>query len=145
MKLTTKQILTIVVIVIVIIITIAIWFYYKGKHTTIIAPVPLDVPGSTDPNNNAGGLSDNDINTLVQALYADMSGITVWRNDAIYEQLSSLSNTDFVKVYNAFNVKYDNDNTGQTLKGWIDGEYGIGEFSTAQSNIDNRFAALNLI
>lgn len=119
MKLNPKQLLIIFAIVVVLMVIVGVWFYVKGKRKTTIAPPPQDNPdGST---NNVYGVSSAEIAVISDQLYQDMDGFNLTGHDsAPYEKLSALSDTDFVKVYNAFNTKYQKE--GGTLKEWIEDE-----------------------
>lgn len=143
MKVSTKQLLIIVAVVFVIFIAIGIWFYRKGKKTTTIAPVPNDNPNSNSPANNPAGVSDAQIAQIRDELYNEMNGVSLWRDTTPFINYMGLSDTDFVRVYNAFNSKYQAEGNG-TLKDWIDSEYGIGEFGTVKDQILSRMGRLNL-
>lgn len=139
MKFTSKQILIVVAVILVIFIIIGIWFYRKGKKQTTIAPVPKDiVPGS----NNAYGVSPAEILSIADALHTEMDGLNLWGHDvAPYVRLVNLSDTDFVKVYNAFNEKYQKESK-ETLKGWIESETFV--FDDVTDAIIERMGRLNL-
>ena len=141
MKLTPKQIGIIAAIVVVIFIAIGIYFYLKGKKTTTIAPLPTDQPDPNQPN-NANGVGAGMISQIADSLYNDMKGWNWLGHDATpYKQLDSLSDTDFVAVYNDFNTKHQSE-SGETLVQWINGEQYA--FADVQNSIRDRFGRLNL-
>ena len=141
MKLSSKQILIVVAVVIVIFIGVAYWYYRKGKKQTTIAPIPNDSPTGI---NNPSGVSLSSISQLADELYQEMNGVSLYRDSQPYVKLLVLSDTDFVKVYNSFNEKYQKEGEG-TLKQWIEGEYGLGQFDTLKTSILSRVGRLNLI
>ena len=141
----TKTYLIVAGIVLLIIIAVGIWFYRKGKKQVTILPPPLDNPNSTgDTKNNPYSVASASITELSERLYDDMKGFNVWRDNEPYKKLIGLSDTDFVKVYNAFNTAHQSEGNG-TLKGWLQDESGIGEFSTLKDEILTRMGRLNLI
>lgn len=134
-------------VVLVLLIAAFIYVYHKGKSTTSIAPIVKDTPGSNDPNNNPAGTSDSEIKMLAGKLFSDMDGVNVWSHDEEpYQQLLTLSDTDFEKVYNEFNADHQA-SSGQTLRQWIDNEdaYWGSQFSVLKESILNRMDKLNLI
>ncbi|MGZ4079564.1 MAG: hypothetical protein ACXVPW_18240 [Bacteroidia bacterium] len=140
---TTKQMLLAAFIFLLFIGVIAFIFYQKGKKTTTIAQVPTDnVPG--DPGNSAG-VSDSDITKIAGDLHTEMDGFNWERDTAPYHALMLLGNADFVRVYNAFNTKFQAA-SGATLKGWIDGEKSIWDtdFDAVKKDILSRMESLNL-
>lgn len=154
-----KTYLIIGAIALVLLVSLLIYAYHAGKKTTSIAPVVKDDPNApaNDPTNNPAGVSDTDIKTLVEKLYKDMSGANVLGHDSqAYKDLLALSDTDFERVYNEFNSEYQKD-SGQTFKGWINGEGGYGltdllpwpfsgnaDFRALKDSTNQRFAKLNL-
>lgn len=142
-QLTAKQILLGVFIFLLFIGIVAFIFYQKGKKTTTIAKVPTDnIPG--DPGNSAG-VSDSDITKVAGDLHTEMNGFNYTRDTAPYHAYMLLGNADFVKVYNAFNDKFQAASKA-TLKGWIDGEKSIWDtdFDAVKKDILSRMESLNL-
>ena len=123
---------------VVIIVAFSIWFYIKGKKKTTIATVPVDSPTG---ENNPNAVSTADITQLANELYNDMNGFNWSGHDVTpYQKLDSLSDTDFVNVYNTFNTLH----TGEgTLKQWMDSETYV--FNDVTDSILDRMARLNLI
>ncbi len=141
----TQKYLIIGAIVFVVLISVGVWFYRKGKKQTTIQKVPNDNPTGSGPNNPYTVGSPN-ITQLVQDLHSDMSGLNLFNNDAsVYTRLMTLSDTDFVNVYNTFNSKYQIP-SGQTLKEWIEGEqqYWGSDFSVIKPTVISRMGRLNL-
>ncbi len=144
MKLTAKQILIIIAIVVVILITVGVWFYLKGKKTVTIQKPPLDDPNADQgTGNNPNAVSNGQITAIASALFEDMKGFN-WsgHNSEPYKNLDSLSDTDFVNVYNTFNAAHQSDSK-ETLKQWIENEDYA--FSDITKSILERMGRLNLI
>lgn len=138
MKVSTKQFLIIAGIVLVVFIIIGIWFYRKGKKQTTIAPLPLDNPDA----NNAYGVSFSELLQIADAMHKDMDGLNLLGHDVTpYEKYAALSDTDFVKVYNVYNEKYQKE-SGETLKEWIESESYA--FDDVTDSILARMGRLNL-
>lgn len=143
----TKKWLIVAGIILVLLIAFGIYWYKRGKKTTSIAPIIKDNPGSTAADNNPAGVSDTDIKFLATNLHTDMSGSNFWgHNDDYFQHLLELSDTDFERVYNAFNTEYQAE-SGQTLIQWVDGEndfFGGGAFASLKQAILARGKKLNL-
>lgn len=130
-----------VTIVVVGLIT-GIYFYRQGKKQTTIAPLPFDNNGTNIPSDIPK------ITTIAEQMYNDMKGIN-WKHDAsIYGNALSLSNTDFVELYNIYNTKYQADMG--TLTESIAGEWsditllGADAWNTVKKSMLDRLASLNL-
>lgn len=94
------------------------------------------------------------IRQMAMRLHSDMDGINVTRDMDMYNEFLSMSNADFVAVYNDFGELFFA-GSGQTLRQWIEGEnfaltssvftpwsiYAGTEMKTA---LLNRFNELNL-
>jgi preprotein translocase subunit SecD len=120
-------------------------FYRKGKKTVSIQDLPQDLPGSTNSSNNASGASNTELKMLVNDLYKDMNGVNILtRNIEAYQKLLTLSDTDTVKVYNAFNTLYQIESK-ETLKSWISNETGFTGFTVLRDAILSKFTKLNFI
>lgn len=143
MKLSTKQILIISAIVLVVFVIVGIWFYRKGTRQITIQEPPLDDPETDAGANNPYAVSKSEILQVVDGLYRDMQGFN-WSGHDIepFEKLQSLSDTDFVNVYNVFNSKYQQESQ-ETLKEWIESESFA--FDDIIDSILARMGRLNLI
>lgn len=143
MKLSTKQILIISAIVLTVFIVIGIWFYRRGKKQVTIQAPPQDNPNGGAPVNNPYAVSQGEISTIANGLFIDMDGLN-WSGHSVeaYEKFNSLSDTDFVKVYNAFNTVHQAE-SGDTLKKWIEAESYA--FDDVVDSILERMGRLNLI
>lgn len=140
MKLTSKQLLYSGIALLVVLIGIGWWFYHKGKKTTTIAAIPNDTPEGA---NNSAGVSLSQISQIADALYTDMDGFNWAGHDSQpYQDFESLSDTDFVKVYNTFNTKHQSEGNG-TLKKWIEDEDYA--FDDVVDSILSRMGRLNLL
>lgn len=141
----SKAHIWIAISVLVIIVAFSFYFYKKGKKTTSIQDLPGDLPNSTNQNNNPAGVSNSEILQLVSDLYEDMNGVNFWGHDnSLFQKLLTYSDTDFVKVYNTFNSKYQAD-SGETFTQWLTNETNVtGNFMVLKESILNRCAKLNL-
>ncbi len=131
----------IVISFIVIVILVAVLFYIKGRKTVTIAKLP------TDPGGNATAASEGEISRIATALYNDMNGFNWFfsHSTAPYSDALTLSDTDFVKLYNFFNTKYQKE-SGETLVGWMNAENVLPTDSiyTLMGQMNSRFGKLNL-
>ncbi len=118
----TKKQLIIGSIILLLLILLAWYFYKRGKRTTTIQQAPGQLPGQGSNGPNISGASNDELKTLSQELYQDMSGYN-WIGHDIepYQRALALNDGDLVKLYNAFNTLYQADSK-QTLKQWIEGE-----------------------
>lgn len=141
----TKVHMWIAISVIVVLIVFSVYFYRKGKKQTSIQALPGDLPGSNQANNNPAGISNAEILQLTTDLYNDMQGVNFWGHDnTLFQKLLTLSDTDFVKVYNTFNTSYQS-TSGETLTQWIANETNVtGNFMILKEAILDRCAKLNL-
>lgn len=143
MKTSNKTILIVIAIVVVFIVGIAFFYYRKGKKQVTIQKPPLDNPNSDSPENNPFAVSDAQITSIVDALHRDMDGLN-WNGHDVqpYQDLNALSDSDFSRVYNVFNSKYQSD-SGETLKQWIESESYV--FDDVTDSIKQRMGRLNLL
>jgi hypothetical protein len=140
-KLNEKKLLIIAAIVLVLMVVIGIYFYRRGKKQVTIAPIFNDTPNPG--NNNTAGVSESEITQIAQQLFQDMDGFNILGHDiAPFQKLVSLSDTDFSKVYIAFNTMYQ-PQSGETLKQWIENESFA--FNDVIDSIKLRFGRLNLL
>lgn len=136
----TKTHIWIAVIVLIMLVGLGYFFYRKGKKTVTIQSLPNDLPGG--PTGGIAGASNNEIKLVANALYDDMKGYNYsGHNYAPYSQAIAFSDTDIVKLYNAFNTLYQTE-SGETLKQWIEGESYY--YSDIPQSLLARFAKLNL-
>jgi hypothetical protein len=102
----------------VLLIAALIYYAYKqGKKQTTISPLP-------ENDNPTGGIGETNENlsTLATNLYDEMSGFNWSGHDSTpYKKAVLLSDIDFVRLYNIFNIKYQG-TSEQTLTGWFDSE-----------------------
>ena len=140
----TKTYLIVGLVALLLIIGVALFFYFKGKKTTTQAPLLIDNPDGqpTGQGNNVYGVSAGEISRISDALHNDMAGFNLFGHDVQpYQDLIALSDTDFGKVYNDFNTKYQ-PNSGSTLTGWINSESFA--FNDVADSIRQRLGRLNL-
>jgi hypothetical protein len=116
----------VIIIVAIIIIIVAVIFYRKGKKNTTLSDLPNDNPtvnnGNGGVNMNGNQISANEVVLLADQVHADIHCIFCTRNYALYERLGVLSDTDLVRVYNAYNSKYQAED-GETMLQALDNEF----------------------
>jgi uncharacterized protein (UPF0333 family) len=104
---TQKKYLVIGGLVLLFLIILAVYFYKQGAKKTSIQIPPEDQPGSTSGNNNAAGVSNSEIKNLSNSIYKDIDGFNLFGHDNTpYDAAVLLSDTDIVRLYNAFNTEY---------------------------------------
>jgi len=123
---------------------VAIYFYYRGKSQITIAPLPIDDPAH--PAGNTGGASDSEISRIATDLHTDMSG-AAWNghDNEPWKNSLALSDTDFTKLYNFFNTKYQSEHDS-TLTGWVNDEQAWTDFTwyELRNAVLKRLGKLNL-
>ncbi|MBS1645701.1 MAG: hypothetical protein JST67_00025 [Bacteroidetes bacterium] len=142
-----KTTLIISVVVILLLISISWYFYYKGSKKTVIAPLVQDNPSSQSSQNNPAGISDTDVKQISSDIENEIHGYHVLGHDPTpYQRLLSLSDTDFVRVYNQWNTDYQQ-SEGQTLAKMVAGEWVLYDpaWDALQTSMNERFSKLNLI
>lgn len=122
-----------------------LWYAYRqGKKTTTIAKLPTDNVGS---GTQSTGVGDAMISGTATSLYNDMKGLNLfgYHNEQPYSDAMTYSDTDFVKLYNIFNTKYQKDSSA-TLTEWINGESAVpySPFDTIKTSFVARLGKLNL-
>lgn len=132
--------------IILVIIVVAVIFYRKGKKQTTAADLPLDTPGGGNNSTGNGGvnlsgnqLSSNQIVLYADQVFDDIDCVFCTRNAKLYADLAIVSDTDLVKIYNAYNAKYQTKH-GETMLQALKAEY----FSlfTGDQNFDAVIARL---
>jgi hypothetical protein len=116
----TKKYIIIGSIIVVVLVCLFWYVYRRGKRQTTLQD-PGKLPGDNTGTVNTGS-SNDDLKLLVQAIHDDMDGLN-WAGHDItaYQRALQLSDTDLIKLYNAFNSLYQQD-SGQTLVEWITNE-----------------------
>jgi len=108
----------VIIIALIILAIVAIYFYRKGKKQVTISDIPTDNPQTTTGNGgvNMSGqqLSVNEIVSLADQIHEDVNCVFCTRNTALYQRVASLSDTDLVRIYNAYNSKYQSKD-GETM------------------------------
>jgi len=112
-----KGYLTAGIIVVVIIVII----YYVGRKSGSVKIEQIPLPNDSASGKTLTEQEGQQVRALSISLYKDMKGLNAFtRNEAAYRELSTLSDTLFVAVYNDFNTLYGKE--GETLKQWIENE-----------------------
>lgn len=129
----------------IVFIIVAIVFYRKGKKTTTIADLPKDNPNTGTTGNggvqlSGNQISENDVAGYREKLHSDIYDIFALRNNQLYAELVLLSDTDLVRIYNAYNSKYQA-KEGETLLQALKNEYLLG---VNGNNVIKRLEKYNL-
>ena len=127
---------------IVLLLLLLFWYFYsQGKKTTTIAKVPTDSAGASTAS------SSGTLTALSASLHSDMSGIDWLANhdESIFQQALTLSDTDFVNLYNDYNTTYQAADS-KTLTAMINACYSIPftAFATDKAAMISRLGKLNL-
>ncbi len=142
-----------IVIGIAVVVIAVIYFIGRkaGKNASYNpwqAPLPEDAPHGT-------GLLVVDgakVRTIADDLYADLdkwdwNPFTMVRDVDVYKRFNSLSDTEFVAVYNDWNARFSSEFNGKSLLVVIKGEYswGLGQFNSLRDSILQRCDRLKLV
>jgi len=124
---------------------LSFWYFYRqGKKTTTIAKLPTDDPNT---GNQSSGVGDSVISQISTDMYNDMKGLNwgSYHDETPFNSAMTLSDTDFVKLYNFFNTKYQKDSEA-TLTAWLNGEKAIpySPFDSVKVVMLSRLGKLNL-
>lgn len=113
----TKHILYIVALLLA--LGILAWVYFSGRASGKRAgSVNISAPSS----DNSNPVSTDEVKRLAERLYNDLDGVNAFGHDVEpYQQLLTLSDNDFIRVYNAFNLDFQK-KSGQTFKQWLEAE-----------------------
>lgn len=140
----TKLIVIAVGILLVGLIFFIVWYSArkagKLKGTTIIN---TSNPGS-DTSTSA---SESEIRQVAGDLYGDMDGANIMgHNLDAWQRFMALSDSDVVRVYNEFDLKYQKP-SGQTFKEWVQNESSpfLSPWSTVKETVLARLNKLNLL
>lgn len=131
---------------IVLIIVVAIYFVGRKSGSTKIEQVPL--PNDTNSGKQLTDAEATKVRTIAQELHDDMDGLNLLSHKLDpYRELSNLSDTMFVAVYNDFNTLFAD--SGETLRKWLENEtwytFGLTSiFAELKQNILDRMNRLNL-
>lgn len=115
------NITTIIIVIVVLILLVGLgWYFYRqGKKKVALQALPNDLPGSTG---GGEGASNDEIKRVANAIYNDLKGFNIFgHNNEPYKTAILFSNTDIVKLYNAFNTLYKPE-LGETLTQAVDNE-----------------------
>lgn len=100
------------------VIGLFVWVYFSGKAngaTNINLSNPLT-------NGEAPSASQAEVSQLAGKLHADLDGVNTFGHDnQAYQDLLAMSDTDFIRVYNEFNHRFQKD-SGQTFHQWLNNE-----------------------
>lgn len=121
-KISTRTKLIIAGVAFLLITAVAVLIYYNGraagkrKGGINISTTPTDPGGSTASASNA------EISTIASDLWKDMEGANFFgHNLDPWKRWLALSDTDFIRVGNAFNEGHEK-SSGQTIRQWVDAE-----------------------
>lgn len=117
----SKTHIYIAIAVLVFLVALSIYFYKQGKKTVSLQSLPGELPGNPS-SGNVVGASNDEIKNVAQGLYNEMRGPNfLGHNMEFYKRALLFSDTDIIKLYNAFNAMYQADSQ-ETLTQWLSGE-----------------------
>lgn len=132
---------------ILILTVIAILIYRAGKKKggiNLSNPIN-DNPG--DVNNQGAQSSSSEIKQLATDCHYDMDGVNLSVDETVWSRVLALSDTDFIKLNNQFNVLYQKE-SGQSFAKWIDNESAVnplGDWHSIKPALQKRLTKLNLM
>lgn len=156
-KFTTRQTLIAIGVVLFLLLIVGLVVYFAGKskgklQSTINLSNPV-IDNPYDQNNQGNVTSTAEVKQLSEAIYNDMNGSNVVNHDIdTWNRVLSLSDTDFIRVYNEFDTAHQKD-SGQSLAQWVNNEtaYTLGNlfgtnfgWSNVKDIVLKRMARLNL-
>ena len=114
--------LTMFIIIAVIVIALIVTIYFIGRRSAKVkveqVPLPTDQPGAIQLTNQEA----SKVRQIATALHDDMNGLSWGSHNIVpYNDLTMLSDTLFVAVYNDFNNLFASEGDG-TLREWIAAE-----------------------
>ncbi len=129
---------------VLLLIIIMVWVYFSGKSKgkqqggiNISNPV-------TDPVSGSSSVSESEIRSLAGELYNDMKGLNFFgHNLEPWQRLLSYSDTDFIRVNNEFNLRYQQ-SSRQSFKVWVENESGNIWWSTVKDTVLRKISKLNI-
>lgn len=148
-KLTEKQKLIALGIFIFVLLSVGIMLYILGKRKGAIK-INVSNPIIDDPDdadNQGKQMTEVGILQLAQDCYQDMDGMNFSHNADVWSQVLALSDTDFVRLNNKFNLKYQAESE-ESFRSWVENETDISAFGFSwpaiKDSLLKRFAKLNL-
>ena len=132
--------------VIVVVGGLSYYFYQKGKEQPTTRDLPFDIKDKDglpikSPSDNSS------LQMLAQNINSDLSGFNFLgqHDETPYQIALSLSNTDFVQLYNIYNTYFQPDSK-ETLTKWIENDKSIfySPFETIKQAILKRLYSLDL-
>lgn len=151
-KISVKTKLWIIGITLLLLLVFGIIIYRSGRKK---GSINLSSPVIDNPNNPGGNTTPvtatADIMALTDLVHRDMEGVNLEHDTDLWSnRVLTLSDTDFVRLYNEFNSKYQKD-SGETFTQWIAGETAyyvplLGtQWGTIKDSLLTRLSKLNLI
>lgn len=147
-----KKLLIVAAVILLIVLIIGIVIYRSGKKSgkaegviNLSNPVTDNATGSSSPS-----ASTSEIKQLTEAVKQDLSGVNAFGHDIdLWSRVLTLSDTDFTRLYNEFNTKYQRD-SGQSLKQWVDSDvdyfFQVGsKWGTIKQTVLAKMAKLNFV
>jgi hypothetical protein len=131
-------------IVLLVVAIAGYYFFFSKPKEKPFQPTPPPPDGSAKEGAPAEII--NKANILANAIYKDLSGLSVTKNVSLYTELANASDTYFVAVYNAFGKR-----DGEDLYNWLLNEFVVlnpiallGGFGSERKKILDRIDFLKL-
>jgi hypothetical protein len=142
-------------IIAAIVVTVIAIIYFAGRkagknasNNPWQAPLPKDDAHST----GSSPVDSAKVRTIADDLYADLdkwdwNPFTFTRDVEVYKRFNSLSDTEFVAVYNDWNFRFSSEFSGKSLPAVIKDElgWGLGQFNSIRDSIILRCERLKLV
>ncbi len=146
----TKIIIIGVILLIVLIIGFLIFRAGRKKGSVNVSSPIIDNPGNPSQNNTVV-IPTASLDMLAERIYDDMSGPNLTHNTDLWaNEVLTLSDTDFARLYNSFNSRYQKDSE-QTFAQWITNEtdyyvpFAGTQWGTIKNTLLARLSKLNLV
>lgn len=146
-KLTDKQKLITLGIFILIVAVIFFLVYRAGKKKGGINISNPIIDNPDDTNNQGEQLSETEIQQLASDVYNDMDGLNLSHDSDIWNRVLAMSDTDFVRLNNAFNTKFQKD-SDESFYSWVKNESSITALGFSWPDVQQillkKFSKLNI-
>lgn len=118
-----------------------VWRAGKNKSTTTV--------NLSSGNSDAGGAlaSEAEIKQLAEKVHNDLDGLNFFgHSNEVWSQVLALSDTDLTRLYNQFNMVYQDKDSGGLVK-WVSNDPAIigSQWSVTKDALLTRFAKLNFV
>lgn len=93
------------------------FYWYKQGKKGAVTQVKI-------PSDTGGSVGTTRIQQIADEIYTDVKGLNIFgHSDQPYNDALLLSNADFAQLYNIWNVKYQQEEGGDTLTAFVRSDY----------------------